>query len=50
MCEDAPCCGCCDFNTDFTPELPEIEMFSHFGEDDNLADYNANEANDYLDE
>lgn len=52
MCEDAPCCGCCP-----------VEQFSSFGRDeeieeildrhdneDDLADFNANEANDYLNE
>lgn len=41
-CEDAPCCGCCG-NDDFEPQI------CGSGEDD-LADYNANEADDYRDE
>ena len=58
MCEDAPCCGCCGPEPiDHGPEteLHPDDMAHHVwpgdgsGEDD-LADYNANEADDYLNE
>ncbi len=47
-CEDAPCCGCCGV------EHSDTEMEAGWPGDgsgmDDLADYNANEADDYADE
>lgn len=57
MCEDAPCCGCCGQN-EISGEIEEARHMSEVegnaanwpgdgsGEDD-LADYNQNEADDY---
>lgn len=44
MCEDAPCCGCCG-----AAENPEYYTGPGSGEDD-LADFNDNEADDYRNE
>jgi len=44
MCEDAPYCGYCGVT-----ENPEYYTGAGSGEDD-LADYNANEADDYRNE
>ncbi len=56
MCEDAPCCGCCGVTpgeTEYDPsEMMEAERYwpgDGSGGDD-LADYNANEVEDYRDE
>ena len=56
MCEDAPCCGCCpavqeqgDYREQYEAEIAEQEMHGWPGDDD-LADYNQNEADDYLNE
>jgi len=46
MCEDAPCCGCCGGDT-FEHE-PETAGWPGDGSgEDDLADYNQNEADDY---
>jgi hypothetical protein len=48
MCEDAPCCGCCGL---FAGEAEPQEGWPGDGSGtDDLADYNANEADDYRDE
>ena len=47
MCEDAPCCGCCG------PEPFDNEPSGFPGDGsgmDDLADHNANEADDFRDE
>jgi hypothetical protein len=60
MCEDAPCCGCCggvreneDYREQHEAEIAEQEMHGWPGDgsgEDDLADYNQNEADDYLNE
>ena len=57
MCEDAPCCGCCGVAPSEVESDPmelqervELEQYTHFGPDDDLADYNQAEADDYRDE
>lgn len=57
MCEDAPCCGCCGPQP-LEPELMteaalELELRGWPGDgsgEDDLADHNANEADDYRNE
>lgn len=57
MCEDAPCCGCCGQQNDegaderFYPGEEETHYWPGDGSgEDDLADYNANEASDYANE
>lgn len=48
-CEDKPCCGC--DNGAFETEVEEIHGWPGDGSgEDDLADMNANEADDYRDE
>ena len=52
MCEDAPCCGCCGGN-ESAEGYEEMDGAGWPGDgsgEDDLADYNANEADDYTDE
>jgi hypothetical protein len=57
MCEDAPCCGCCGQQAQepelMTADAREMEQAGWPGDgsgEDDLADHNANEADDYRDE
>ena len=51
MCEDAPCCGCCGPEPFENEPIAEERGWPGDGSGmDDLADHNANEADDYCDE